>query len=169
MRISTRALLCWFACLALLAGCGGNGNGGNLDDCLLNMTLTGGLDENLDWNLKAGCGGSARDDQISLGFGILVTDLNIKISARGISPGDLKTDIPGQVHITHVDGREWATEADACSIDIHENELIEQDQVGDHYRVGGSGNCDMAAQPAPDNTTPAVDIPDFTFRAGILW
>lgn len=72
---------------------------------------------------------------------------------------------PAQVRVTHEDGRVWAA---LCEVTIDEHTYVEPAELGERYRVVGSGACPEPADGVA-GTMDAVSIAPFDFVAEITW
>lgn len=152
-----------------LAGCGGGGNDGDDQECLLHLTLSGALEQDLQWGDPEGCGGSSTADSFTAAFGIVATDLHIQIQVQDTGPGDTGQQAASRVHIAHQDDRVWETPAGACRVDVTTNRTLRTSQLGTTWLVAGAGNCDQPAAPVPDDGSAPLGLSAFDFQTAILW
>jgi hypothetical protein len=167
--------------LAILVGCNGSGTGSNAtigrnnviissQPCLLDMPLSGEITEDLNWTINQGCGGtSLQNDMIVVSFGGFSTTFNVRITINDIVKQETSVNKTASVFLRYVsDGREWETDATACTVNISENR--ENNTGINSYWIAGSGSCDSDALPyTGTGATDPITIDNFSFRSSIAW
>jgi len=122
--------------LIILAGCGDDSSE-SADGCSLKGTLTGEVNQTIDWNDSNGCGAAVSSTLLTFTFGAFQSD-SIIIGTFG-EAGVLATAVDGYVMYRDADGAEWNSRD--CLIDITRNE---KGSDGD-YIVAGQAKCSMPA------------------------
>jgi hypothetical protein len=167
--------------LSILIGCNGSSTGPNAtigrnnivissQPCLLDMPLSGEISEDLNWTINQGCGGaSLQNNMIVVSFGGFNTTLNVRITINDIVQQETSANKTASVFLRYVsDGREWETDATACTVNISENR--ENTSGINSYWIAGSGSCDSDALPyTGTGASDPVTIDNFSFRSSISW
>lgn len=159
------AMLCLSAC----GGTSNNTDGGSDGECLLQLGLSGALEEDLRWTDHEGCGGSSEPDTFTAVFGVVGTEINVQISVDGIGPEQTGSALAALVRVTRQDQREWETAAGGCRVDVSTNRALRSSRMGTTYLVGGSGACDQPAAPVPDDGSEPLGLSPFDYQTAILW
>jgi len=165
---------CWPLFL-LLAGCP---NGDDTDDtdtgeplgiaCFLTMPLSGGLEEDIDWDDTQGCRGGGDWQSVTAAFGGPGTDIEVRIKVMAVQE-QTGTDLDATVRVEHETLGTWETGEGDCTVDLNQNQFVEQTMTSETWRVGGSGSCSGDAVGVDDNPGAAVTIGDFAFRSDVAW
>jgi hypothetical protein len=88
-----------------------------------------------------------------------------ELDAEGITQGMTARELPAVVRLTARGEGSWGTEG--CSIDVEENVYLRPGELGDLYRVVGSGRCDAPAEPLRSGDP--VTIAPFDFVLTMAW
>ena len=147
------------------------GNNGMADgECLLHVDLTGGVTESIVWGLGEGCGGGggSEENRVTVGFGGITTDLNVKITLTDATKEVVGDGLPAEVLVRIVETDEQWLAAD-CTVDLTTNEIVDTNAVGDSVLLEGTGSCASAAVAVDPNTGDPVEVGAFEFKSTALW
>jgi hypothetical protein len=159
----------------ILAGCGSDddhdqGHGGFERDqtCGVKVTLGDALVASLSGDeTEAACAFPLGSNGIDTTFlPIAGEPETFRLEAAGIAKEATGMNFSAQVEESSRDGREWNTSA--CSVDVTEHEFLRTAELGDHYRVVGSGRCSTPARPVGGNAG-TVAIGPFDFVVVTSW
>ncbi len=90
-----------------------------------------------------------------------------QLDASGIGRGATGQDFAAEVRlIARGEGREWRT--DDCTVDITKHEYLRPGELGELYRVAGSGRC-AASAPSVSGGDAPVTIGPFDFVVSVSW
>lgn len=144
-------------------------NGDVGGSCGLSISLTGAVEKNLSWDDRQGCGGGGSEDtQVTVGFGGITTELNVRITLKDVTRGETAVGVPAEVTVRNVETDDsWiATE---CTVDLEVNELADSNEVGESYHLAGSGRCTGPAVSADGSFAEVFVEGEFSFDSRALW
>lgn len=159
----------------ILAGCGsdddhdhGHGGFGRDQTCGLKVTLGDALAASLSGDeTEAACAFPLGSNGIDTTFlPIAGEPETFRLEAAGIAKEATGKNFAARVEVSSRDGREWS--ASVCSVDVTEHEFLRAAELGDHYRVVGSGRC-SAPGASVDGNDGTVTIGPFDFVVVSSW
>jgi hypothetical protein len=157
----------------LLAGCGSDdgpdeGRFGSDQTCGLKVTLADALATSLSGSeTEAACAFPLGANGIDTTFLPMEGEPEtFRIHASGIARGATGKDLAAEVQVSSRDGREWRTSA--CSVDVTENKYLRAGELGELYRVVGSGRCSAPAASVGNAGTVAIGPFDFVVLSSWL-
>jgi hypothetical protein len=157
----------------LLAGCGseddhdqGHGGFGRDQTCGLRVTLGDALATSLSGSdTEAACVFPLGANGIDTTFLPMAGEPEAFRLEAGVARGATGDDLAAEVQVSSRDGRDWSTSA--CSVDVAENKYLRAGELGELYRVVGSGRCSAGAASAENDGT--VTIGPFDFVVVTSW
>jgi hypothetical protein len=164
-----------FPLFLLLAGCPNDDDTDDTDTgdgpgiaCFLTTTLTGALEEEIDWDSMDGCRGFGDWQSVTAVFGGPATGFYVVVTTMAVQE-QTGTGLDATVRIEHDTLGNWETSDGDCTADLDQNEFVEQSMTTETWRVGGSGSCTGDALGVDGNTGDPVMIGAFEFRSDVAW
>ena len=154
-------------------GNGGGSSGSTTEGCLLRMTLSGGVEKDIDWDDEVDCAGLGfAAEGVDLGFVYNEDDRTVLINFQvgELEAGETGTDatlnvvIAGEIEAGNL--LFHTTSDGGCMIEITEHELVSDETGGAIYNLRGEGTCTEPATPVQGEP---ILVTDFEIAGQVVW
>ncbi|MEZ4459247.1 MAG: hypothetical protein R3E66_05890 [bacterium] len=149
--------LIWVSVFALM-GCGDDSSESE-SVCSLKGSLTGTVNQSVDWNDANGCAAASSGTLLTFTFGAFQSD-SIVIGTSG-EAGVLATGVDAYVMYRDANGAEWNNQN--CLVDFTRNDAVAD---GD-YIMGGTATCQGPATPFGGGAQGEINYGPLTFTVQV--